>query len=464
MLHGTRPVRSPEVEDLPLILPVKPRQMLLFKENGSGFSDPAFSENRREPIHRWVPWVAGFSSQFVREALEKYLPKGGVVLDPFAGVGTTLVEAVRRGTSYRAVGLEINPYAAFAAQTKIDAIALNPSAFRAAILRFRKEALAARPLTPPPGFQSRVPFFSPRIEAQVLRVLAWMEDVRPTALRDLFRLAFASVMVKFSNYTYEPSLGTRAAAGKPNVHEAPVLLILESKLEEMASDMESFQLECPSPGQGIIHCASWRAGEDTLGKNSAHLVITSPPYANNYHYLRNTRPQLWWLGFATSTDKTKRIEEQSFGKFWQTVRDGPEVKLKFGFPMLEELLKAVRETKSDKRIYGGDGWANYLATYFNDSFDFLKSLSRLLAPGGTALAVIGNSVVQGVEVKTDELWAHMAESKSVGLSVEALEVVRKKRVGNSILNSSVRSRAARGVKLYEAILTLRRTTLPRRAK
>ncbi|MBI3670238.1 MAG: site-specific DNA-methyltransferase [Acidobacteria bacterium] len=317
----------------------------------------------------------------MREALDKHLPKGGVVLDPFAGVGTTLVESIRRGPSFKAVGFEINPYASFAAQTKLDATALNPSAFRAAILRFRKEAFSAHPSTPPPGFRSRVPFFSPKVEAQVLRVLGWMQDVRPIALRDLFRLAFASVMVKFSNYTYEPSLGTRAAAGKSNVEDASVVLILESKLEEMAADMEAFQLECPSPGQGIVHSRSWSASSEVLGKNSANLVVTSPPYANNYHYLRNTRPQLWWLGIATSTDQTRQIEEQSFGKFWQTVREGPEVKLDFGFQLLESLLGRVRRTNSSERIYGGAGWANYLATYFNDSFHFLRKLREVLVPG-----------------------------------------------------------------------------------
>ena len=91
MQQQAQPARPKQTRGFPLVLPVKPRQMLLFKENGSGFSDPAFTENREEPVHRWVPGVAGFSSQFVRQALDKHLPKGGLVLDPFAGVGTTLV-------------------------------------------------------------------------------------------------------------------------------------------------------------------------------------------------------------------------------------------------------------------------------------------------------------------------------------------------------------------------------------
>src|SRR3990170_3805025 len=87
--------------------------------NGSAFHDPAFAKNKTLPMHCWVPWIAGFSSDFVKDALSRYLPHRGIVLDPFAGVGTTLVEAVLLG--HGAIGFEINPYAALACRTKLNA-------------------------------------------------------------------------------------------------------------------------------------------------------------------------------------------------------------------------------------------------------------------------------------------------------------------------------------------------------
>src|SRR5206468_300902 len=91
------------------------------KLNG-GFKDSAFADNKSRPIHRWIPWIAGFSSEFVRDAFSQYLPnnrtQGAVVLDPFCGVGTTLIESLRCG--YDAVGFEINPYAALAARAKCE--------------------------------------------------------------------------------------------------------------------------------------------------------------------------------------------------------------------------------------------------------------------------------------------------------------------------------------------------------
>ena len=261
-------------------------------------------------------------------------------------------------------------------------------------------------------------------------------------------------MVKFSNYTYEPSLGTRRGAGKPDIDDAPVVPLLQAKLIEMARDIETLQSECPLPGEAAVHLGSWSTARGLLagavGRPRNHVSALREQLS-----LPAQHPAAALVaGFRNLNRALREIEQSNFGKFWQTVREQPEIALSFNFPALKTLLDEIRQTKHQHRVYDGQGWANYLATYFNDSFDFLKALSDYLAPGGRALVVIGNSVVQGHEVRTDEVWADIAASNAVGLSVQSIDVVRKKRVGNSIINSSVRNSAARGVKLYEAILTL----------
>src|SRR5437763_16643659 len=104
--------------------------------SSSGFSDPAFATNKTLPVHRWVPWIAGFSSDFVKGALNRYLHGKGIVLDPFAGVGTTLVEAALLG--HKAIGFEINPYAALACRIKLNACRLIPETLLREMVRFRE--------------------------------------------------------------------------------------------------------------------------------------------------------------------------------------------------------------------------------------------------------------------------------------------------------------------------------------
>ncbi len=45
----------------------------LKSDQRNGFRDPAFAENKNLPIHRWVPWIAGFSSQFVEDCIDTFL-------------------------------------------------------------------------------------------------------------------------------------------------------------------------------------------------------------------------------------------------------------------------------------------------------------------------------------------------------------------------------------------------------
>ena len=101
----------------------------------AGFRDPAFMANRTAPVHRWVPWIAGYSKHFVADALARFATRPSVVLDPFSGVGTTLVEADLAG--HEALGFEINPYAAFASKTKLKAHRVSSEALRDAANELR---------------------------------------------------------------------------------------------------------------------------------------------------------------------------------------------------------------------------------------------------------------------------------------------------------------------------------------
>jgi len=188
---------------------------------------------------------------------------------------------------------------------------------------------------------------------------------------------------------------------------------------------------------------------------SVDLAITSPPYLNNYHYIRNTRPHLFWLRFIQDTTDLRQIEHSSFGKFWQTVRDGDRLDLTFELPELEAVIDRIRQRNLERGIYGGPGWANYAAQYFNDTYRLCEVMRGLLKPDGRLVVVIGNSILQGVEIKVDEFLAQIGRVH--GLDCEATHMLRTKRVGNSIIRSSVRNAAEQKVALYEVAVVLRKS-------
>ncbi len=451
-----------QAEQLELFKIKTERQLTLPGNGGSTFNDPAFASNKTLPIHRWVPWIAGFSCGFVRDALERYLSRKGTVLDPFAGVGTTLVEALLLG--HRAIGFEINPYAALACYAKTSAYRITVARFYDEVSRFQtfydeKIRSGYTPhTTPPKGFRTRSEFYSPQVLRKVLIVQDFIDTIQDSSLRDLFRLTFASTMVRYSNYSYEPSLGRRVSAGKEEILDFPVAQTILDRLVTIAEDIKWFQAHLPN-GEADAHIIndSFFNYQGYLAPQSVDLIITSPPYLNNYHYSRNTRPQIYWLGYAERPQDMRSLEESNFGKYWQTVREQECLELDFSLPGtdLAERLQTLRKLNPDRGIYGGNGWANYAASYFNDCHRFVTGVNEVLKPGGTALVVIGNSILHGVLIPTDQYLAKIAES--VGLELVGIDIPRATRVGNSIIQSGVRvAKAQDSHQLYEAVAVLRK--------
>ncbi len=265
-------------------------------------------------------------------------------------------------------------------------------------------------------------------------------------------------MVTYSNYSYEPSLGRRVSSGKGEIIDFPVADAISAKLQEFVTDIAWFQHHASTKAQARVIQASFFAYAHYLAPDSIDFVITSPPYLNNYHYNRNTRPHLYWLGFAEKPADLHALEEANFGKYWQTVRDQPALALDFVLPGsdLSERIASVRQCNPARGIYGGNGWANYAASYFNDCYKLAKGINYVLKPGGTALVVIGNSILQGVFMPTDRYFGEIAAA--VGLELVGISTPRATRVGNSIIKSKVRvAQAQDDHQLYEAVVEVRKS-------
>ena len=305
---------------------------------------------------------------------------------------------------------------------------------------------------PPQGFKTRGAFYSPSVLHKVLIIQDFISTIEYTQLQDLFRLIFAATMISYSNYSYEPSLSQRVSSGKPLILDFPVMETISSKLSEVAKDVNWLQKEVldRQTHMSVINDSFFNYSTH-LEAQTIDLIITSPPYLNNYHYNRNTRPQLYWLGYAEMPKDLKQLEDANFGKYWQSVRDLEYLGLAFSLPDtdIEERLQELRSLNTEKKAYGGNGWANYAAAYFNDCYKFAKGINHVLKSGGTALVVIGNSILQGITIPTDQYFGQIA--KSISLELVDIHIPRATHAGNSIIQSAVQvAKTKDSHQLYEA--------------
>jgi len=96
---------------------------------------------RTKHVHRLHPYLGKFVPQLAERLLARSLTAGGVVYDPFAGSGTTLVEANALGIA--AIGADVSAFNCLLMRVKVAEHDL------AALRRDLDRALAAAPADPP---------------------------------------------------------------------------------------------------------------------------------------------------------------------------------------------------------------------------------------------------------------------------------------------------------------------------
>ncbi len=135
---------------------------------------------RTKHVHRLHPYLGKFVPQLVEALLSRYVKPGGRVLDPFAGSGTTLVQALESG--YDAVGVDIAAFNALLISVKtrehdLDTLDADVRSIG---------ALLGESAERPAGFVRD--WFAPQAAAELLHFRSLLDEY---ASRDVLRVVLA---------------------------------------------------------------------------------------------------------------------------------------------------------------------------------------------------------------------------------------------------------------------------------
>jgi hypothetical protein len=410
------------------------------------------------PVHNWYRFVLSFPPHLVRDYIQRFdLDERSLLLDPFCGTGTTVVECQKMGL--RAAGVEALPMPAFASRVKVD-WSVDPElllrhaseiAERAAHV-LQEQGIADDPALcsstsptplktlPPDTFRlllkdsiSAVPLH------KTLVLLDLIRDCTDNPFRDHELLALAKALVtSIGNLKFGPEVGIGKIKG-----DAFVTRPWLANARSMASDLRS--IICEPWQQAAIYHADSRDLSAIFKPGSIDAVFTSPPYPNEKDYTRTTRLETIILGFADSMadlrHSKKSLVRSNTRSVYKTDTDDVLVKNNSTVQNLAGRIERRRlelgKTSGFERLYH-----RVTKLYFGGMTHHLASLRGVLRPGAFLGYVVGDqaSYLQ-IMIRTGQILGEIAES--LGYKVESLDLFR------------TRLATATGEQLREEVLVLR---------
>lgn len=394
-------------------------QMSFFssEEHSPGVKDKnssTFVDNMRLPVHRWFRYSAGFSAAWAQSVIAEAMSHGPTrVLDPFAGSATTLISAEDVGVESR--GVESHPFVCRIARAKL--------ARRSDPLKYRK--MAAK-IVADAACQGATPDIYPDLIRRCYRdeALADLDRLRRayeknadgSAASELCWLTLVSILRKVSHVgtaQWQYVLPNKSKKNSESSFQA-----FDTQSKTFLADIQKAQ-GVKGPSASIYDTdARTCEGVDT---NFATLVVTSPPYPNNFDYADSTRLEMTFMreiegwGDLQGTVRNRLVRSCSQHVSQKSVNLNDVLASQELSPIRSEItavcdeLGKVRETKGGKKSYH-----LMIACYFLDMAQVWHSLRTACDSPSRVCFVIGDSAPYGVLVPVYDWMGRLAQAAGFG--------------------------------------------------
>jgi DNA modification methylase len=349
---------------------------------------------------------------------------GELVLDPFCGTGTVLLEAARHGR--KCIGADSNPLARLIARVKLNTV--RECEVRSAIQNIRRVA----PTIMPKRFADVVNidyWYHPHVKKQLQQIATVIDRMPASAVKDYVRVCFSQcardvskadprlsvpVVLRNDQYPVRHPLADRTKRRIARLRRINVLNKFCGVVEE--------NLRCvtePIAGKRranltlISNAAQISTG---LEPGSVQLVITSPPYLGAQKYIRASSLSLGWLGLCRA-DQLKALERKSIGRE-HFPKDTCAVLPAIGIAAAD---RRVADTARQNPVR-----AKIANAYLTEMKGVIQQLAKVLSARGYLVLIVGNNHLCGKSFPTEHYLRRIAESEGFVTRLRLVDTIRSR--------------------------------------
>lgn len=390
-----------------------------------------FDEYPRSRLtHYLFRYPAKFHPPVARKLIEEFSGEGDLVLDPFCGSGTLLVEALGVGRS--SIGTDIDPVATFVSRVKtlsIPAKSLRQSSdhlLNALNIFERKEYQYEQLMfedIPADDFEKEMSkrhlslpqilnffhWFRRYVALDLATIISQINLVKmPKNHRLFLTLIFASIIRRASNADPVPVSGLEVTAYMRTLEENGRLInpysLFRKAILRGLKDWEEYQEQRSGSSctVDVRQADAMRIRRHVRSKVDA--IITSPPYHQAVDYYRRHTLEMFWLGLVRDQGDRLRLRARYIGRDGVT-RSDPIIKRS---AVRSDLAEQWETKLEDRSVARATAFRHYVAAMSKS----LDGMAAVLRPGGKAVFVIGkNTTSGGLEIPSTDIFNEIACSR-----------------------------------------------------
>lgn len=343
--------------------------------------------------------------QIARRLIEEYGKNASVLLDPFMGSGTALLEAKLHENFKEAYGIDINPLALLVA--KVKTTPLDDKILQQEYSKLINQSINDKKN---PKSEIKVPeffnidyWFKPEVKNDLSIIKYNIENINlndkklEQDIKDFFNIIFSNVARTVSNTRNGEYKLYRIADKALERYNPDTFLEFEKQAENNIEKMKKFNQESKSCNINIL--AEDTRCKTSIPNNHVDIVVTSPPYGDSrttVAYGQFSRLSLQWLGFEKK--KVSSIDKTCLGGV-----PTKDLEHNLSSPSLKRIMEEIANI-DEKR-------AKDVLSFYDDFYKCIIEIDRVMKNGGFLCFVVGNRTVKGIQIPTDDIIAELFENK-----------------------------------------------------